>query len=397
MAGPLDGITILDLSWVLSGPYATMILSDLGAEVIKVERPQGGDMARGNAPFIDGESSYFMSINRGKQSITLDLAQERGKAIFLDLVKQADGVVENFVPGTMKRLGLDYEVLAERNPELIYVAISGFGQTGPDALKPALDIIVQGMGGIMSITGEPGQPPLRSGASLGDIVAGLFAVVALLAALHERSVSGRGQMIDVSMLDCQVALLENAFARYFATGKVPVPMGTRHPVFTPFQAFQTQDDYIVLAMVGGLHDQWPLYCAAIDRVDLIYDERFSTGELRTQHYQELEPILTQAMKTKTTQGWLDELSALGIPCGSINTIDKVAAHPQILARDMIVEVPHPRLGAFKAINSPIKLSRTPAEVARPAPDLGEHSAEVLARFLGLSQREIAELREARVI
>ena len=281
MAGPLEGIKILDLSRVLSGPYATMILADLGAEVIKVERPQGGDISRGNGPFIDGESVYFLSINRGKKSITLDLTVPEGKELFLKLVRHADVVAENFVPGRMKKLGLDYNVLKEHNPKIIYAAISGFGQTGPYIGRPTFDIIVQAMSGMMSITGEPGGPPLRPGISLGDIGTGLFACIAILSALYERSRSGKGQMVDISMMDCQVAMLENAFTRFFATGKVPGPLGTRHPVFTPFQAFQTKDSYIVVAMVGGSSNHWPLYCTAIDRLDLIDDERFLTGWLCT--------------------------------------------------------------------------------------------------------------------
>ncbi|MEE9247574.1 MAG: CaiB/BaiF CoA-transferase family protein, partial [Dehalococcoidia bacterium] len=274
MAGPLAGIRVLDLTRVLAGPYATMVLCDLGAEVIKVERPEGGDMARGTGPFIDGESSYFLSLNRGKKSVVLDLKDEQGKGLFLELVKKCDVLVENFVPGVMDRLGVGYGVVKEHNPRIIYAAVSGFGQTGPYTRRPALDIIVQGMGGMISITGEPGGPPIRPGASLGDIAAGLFTAVGILAALHERERSGQGQMLDVAMLDCQLALLENAFARYFATGQAPGPIGTRHPVTTPFQVYETSDGRITVAFVGGAKDQWPLFCALLDRVDLIDDERF---------------------------------------------------------------------------------------------------------------------------
>jgi CoA:oxalate CoA-transferase len=397
VAGPLAGIKILDLSWVLSGPFATMVLADLGAEVIKVERPQGGDLARGNGPFLDGESSYFLSLNRGKKSLTLNLSTPKGREIFLELVKMVDVVVENFVPGTMGKLGLGYEVLKEYNPYLIYAAISGFGQTGPYAQRPALDVIIQGMGGVMSITGEPGRPPVRPGVSYGDIVAGMFAAIAILAAIHERDGSGKGQMIDIGMMDCQVAVLENAFARFFATGEVPGPLGTRHPVFTPFQAFETRDGYIVVAMVGGVGDQWPLFCAAIDRVDLIDDERFRTGWLRTQHNSELEPILSQAMRTRTTAEWLEELSELGIPCGPVNNIEQVAADPQMAAREMIVEVPHPRLGKMKVVSTPIRLSRTPAKPERASPQLGEHTEQVLRDFLGMSPDQIDTLRDEGIV
>lgn len=397
MAGPLKGIRILDLSWVLSGPFATMVLSDLGAEVIKVERPQAGDLARGNGPFIDGESSYFLSLNRGKKSITIDLQTPKGKQVFLELVKKVDVVVENFVPGTMERLGLDYRVLKKQNPGIIYAAISGFGQTGPYAQKRALDIIIQAMGGMMSITGEPDGPPLRPGASLGDIAAGLFTSIGILSAIFEREKNGKGQMLDISMLDCQLAILENAFTRYFATGEVPRRIGTRHPVFTPFQAFETKDGYIVVAMVGGMRNQWQLFCAVIDRLDLMDDERYQTGESRTQHYDELEPILSEVMKTKTTEQWIKELSEVGIPCGPINTIDQVASHPQVLARDMVVEVPHPRLGKVKIINTPIKLSRTRARIERTSPDLGQDTRQVLTELLNMNAGEIEDLRKSGAI
>jgi CoA:oxalate CoA-transferase len=397
MSGPLKGIRILDLSWVLAGPFSTMVLSDLGAEVIKVERPQAGDLARGNGPFIDGESSYFLSINRGKKSITIDLQTPQGKQVFLKLVKKADVIIENFVPGTMKRLGLDYDAVQKENPGIIYASLSGFGQTGPYAQYRALDVIIQAMGGMMSITGEPGGPPLRPGASIGDITAGLFTAIGILSALHERKNSGKGQMLDISMLDCQLSILENAFARYFATGTVPQRLGSRHPVYTPFQAFETKDGYIVIAMVGGVRNQWPLFCAIIGRLELMDDERYQTGALRTEHYHELEPILSEVMKIKTTAEWIKELSEVGIPCGPINTIDQVASHPQVLHREMILEVPHPKLGKVKLINSPVKLSRTPAKVEQVAPELGQDTAHLLAEILGMSQDEIKNLRESKVI
>ncbi len=397
MAGPLEGIRILDLSWVLSGPFATMILSDLGAEVIKIERLKVGDIARGNGPFVKGLSSYFLSLNRGKKSLALNLASEYGKDIFLRLVEWADIVVENFTPGTMERLGLDYETLKQRNPKIIYAACSGFGQTGPYAQKPAFDVIVQAMGGMMSITGEPGGPPLKTGVAIGDIGAGLFLCIAILACLQERHVSGRGQMIDISMLDCQVAIQENAFVRYLATGEVPQALGTRHPVFTPFQVFPTRDSYVAVAMMGGVNDQWPLYCAAIGRLDIVDDERFQTGWLRTQNYEVLEPILTEAMKAKTTQQWLTELEEVGIACGPVNTIDEVAANPQVLAREMFVEVHHPKAGSFKVTNTPIKLSRTPSKIERASPDLGEDTIKILKELLGITEQELADLENNGVI
>ena len=359
-----------------------MMLADLGAEVVKVEHPQGGDTARGNGPYIHGYSSYFLSINRGKKSITADLATDAGRDLLLDLAKHADVLVENFVPGAMDRFGLGQQTVLAANPRLVYCSISGFGQNGPYARMPALDVIVQGMGGIMSITGEPGGPPIRPGASMGDIAAGMFAAVGILSALVERAVSGRGQYLDLSMMDCQVAIQENAFARFFATGQTPGPLGTRHPVFTPFQAFETSDGWIVVAIVGGRNDQWPLFCAAIERVDLIDDPRYADGGLRTQHYDTLGPILTQALKQRPAAEWLKTFRDLELPCGPVSGIDAVAADPQIAAREMIVERPTADGAVVKLVNTPIKLSRTPGRIQGLSPDLGEHTQAVLAEWLG---------------
>ncbi|HUT67599.1 MAG TPA: CaiB/BaiF CoA-transferase family protein [Dehalococcoidales bacterium] len=397
MTGPLDGIRVLDLTQVLFGPFATMLLSDLGAEVIKIERPEVGDIARGNGPVVRGQSTYFLSLNRGKQSVTLNLATERGVEIFLKLVKSADVLVENFKPGTMEKLGLGYERVREHNPRIIYVAGSGFGQYGPYAGKPAFDVIVQAMGGVMSITGEEGGPPVRPGVSYGDITAGLFLCIATLAALQERHASGEGQFVDISMLDCQVTAQENAFVRYLNTGEIPRALGTRHPVITPFQAFQTKDGYIALALRGGIKDQWPLFCAAIDRVDIIDDPRFEDGWLRTQNYQALESILTDAMKTRTTREWVEELERADIPCGPVNNIEQAASDPQIKARGMIINVRHPEAGNFRVVNSPFKFSRTPCKVERASPDLGQHTQDVLSRLLGMSHQEIVQLKDSGVI
>jgi CoA:oxalate CoA-transferase len=374
-----------------------MVLSDLGAEVIKVERPEVGDIARGNGPLVNGVSTYFLSLNRGKKSISLNLASEQGKDIFLRLVKHVDVVVENFVPGTMAKLGLGYETVRQHNPRIIYAACSGFGQTGPYTTKPAFDVIVQAMGGIMSITGEPGGPPIRPGVSLGDIAAGLFLSIAILAALQERHASGKGQMVDISMLDCQLAIQENAFARYLATGEVPQALGTRHPVFTPFQVFSTKDSYIAVATMGGVQDQWPLFCATINRLDIMDDDRFQTGWLRTQNYEVLEPILNEAMKAKMTEEWLKEFESVGIPCGPVRTIDRVVADPQVADREMIIEVHHPRAGNFKVVNTPIKLSRTSGKPERASPDLGEHTGQVLKELLAMTDQEVDSLRKADVV
>ena len=391
------GLTVLDLTWVLSGPFASMILCDLGADVIKVERPPYGDVARTTGPYIGDWSTYFFSINRGKKSICLDLKKQEGKDLFLRLVDKADVVIENFTPGTMEGLGLGYETLAARNSHLIYAATSGFGQTGPDRERPALDIIVQGMGGIMSITGDPDGLPVRPGISQGDITAGLYTAIGVLAAVHERERSGKGQMLDISMLDCQIAILENAFARYFATGEVPKPIGTRHPLATPFQAFPTKDGWIVVALSWGVENQWELFCATIGRPDLIGDPRFDTPGLRTRHHGDLEPILNEALRQKTTAEWLLEFDAIGLPCGPLNDIPHAAQQPQVKAREMLVDVEHRDGFSLKIADTPVKLGRTPGGIQGPPPALGEHTDDVLAGLVGLSEQEIASLREAAVV
>lgn len=406
-SGPLAGLTVLDLTWVLSGPYAAMTLADLGADVIKVERPPYGDIARTTGPFLraegtaaDGgpleESVYFFSINRGKRSIALDLRDERGKTAFRRLVRRADVVIENFTPGTMDRLGLGYAALREINPRLIYCAISGFGQTGPDANLPALDVIVQGMGGIMSITGEPGRPPVRVGASIGNIAAGLYAAIGILAALRHRDATGEGQFLDISMLDCQFAILENAYTRYFATGERPGPLGTRHPVSTPFQAFPTADGWIVVALAFGAENQWQLLCGLLGLVELIDDERFETSGKRTANHAQLEPILNAAFQRRTTAEWLADLRAAGIPCGPVNGIPEAAAMPQAAAREMFVDVQHPKGMALRVVNTPVKLSATPGGVRGAPPTLGQDTRAVLRELGGLSDDEIATLLAAGV-
>lgn len=397
MSGALEGIKVLDLTWVLSGPYATMILADLGAEVIKIERPVFGDRARGTAPFTEGYSSYFMSLNRGKKGITIDLRNPKGKELFLRLVDQADVLVENYRPGTMESLGLDYPILQERNPRLIYAAISGFGQTGPYSQKPALDIVAQAISGMMSINGELEGPPARLGISLGDLGASVFAAIGILAALEERHRSGVGQMLDLSMLDCQIALAEGPYMRYLTTKETPQRLGSRHPVFTPFQAFETKDGHVVVAIIGGTNDQWDLFCYALDRLDLAEDERFVDGWTRTVHHAILEPEISAAMKKKTTAEWLEALSEFEIPCGPVNTIPQAIDDPQIEARQMLKEIPHKGLGKVTLVNSPIRLSRTPGEIRSAEPELGEHNDEVLQGFLGLTADEIEELRNNGVL
>ena len=293
MPGPLDGIKVLDLTRVLAGPYATMLLGDLGAEVIKIEQPGTGDESRNFGPFKNGFSLYFMSVNRGKQSVTLNLKTEHGQAIFKQLLEQTDILVENFRPGTMQKLGLDYDTLKVEHPSLIYAACSGFGQTGPYAQQGAYDMIIQGMGGIISITGEPDGPPVRVGTSISDITAALFTTIGVLSALHHRNRTGSGQFVDVAMLDSLVAVLENAVVRYFATGEAPKPLGARHPAITPFEAFASADGHVIIAL--GNDTLWAKFCEHVNRKELISDERFRSNADRTENHGELFPILSQRL------------------------------------------------------------------------------------------------------
>lgn len=397
MSRPLEDITILDCTWILSGPYASMVLSDLGADVIKVERPPWGDISRTTGPYQNGWSGYFFSVNRGKRSVVIDLRTEEGKELFRRLAERVDVVMENFTPGTMEKLGLDYATLSARNPRLIYASTSGFGQTGPYRDRPALDIIVQGMGGVMSITGEPGGPPIRPGVSYGDVAAGLYTAIGILAALHERERSGKGQYIDVSMLDCQISVLENAFMRYFVTGKPPEPLGTRHPAATPFQAFATRDGHIVVALGFGEENQWALLCGILGLPELIDDERFNTSPKRTKLHSELEPILARAFAQRTTAEWLEDMLAAGIPCGPVNTIPQAAEDPQVAARGMLQDVTHPVAGTIRIANTPLKMSRSESGIKGPPPSFGEHTRDVLEEFLGMTDEEVAELEERGII
>ena len=393
--GPLSGLRVLDLTRVLAGPYTTMLLGDLGAEVIKVEQPNTGDEARGFGPFQNDFSLYFFSVNRGKKSLTLNLKAPAGKQIFHRLVSRSDILVENFRAGTMKKLGLDYEQLKETYPSLIYAACSGFGQTGPYATRGAYDMIIQGMGGILSITGEPDQPPVRVGTSIGDITAALFTTIGILSAVHHRQNTGQGQLVDVGMLDCQVAILENALTRYFSTGQIPQPLGRRHPAITPFEVFSSQDSYVVIAI--GNDQLWAKFCQCVERADLIDDQRFCTNALRTENHDQLQPIMNQILSRQPTAEWVESLTRIGVPCGPMNTIDKVASDPQVQAREMIVNLESEIAGNASVPGLPIKLSETPGRVEVPAPALGEHTKEILETLLGISGTEIDQLQQSGVI
>ncbi|WP_194745370.1 CaiB/BaiF CoA transferase family protein [Thermaurantiacus tibetensis] len=379
---PLEGILVVDLTRVLAGPYATMLLADLGARVIKVEAPGTGDDARAFPPFVDGESAYFASINRGKESIALDLKAAADRAVFEALLARADVLAENFRPGALARLGYGFDALHARFPRLIVASTSGFGQTGPEAARPAYDVIVQAMGGIMSVTGHPGQPPVRVGTSLGDITAGLFTVVGIEAALLLRERTGRGTHVDVAMFDCQLAILENAIARLQVTGADPAPLGSRHPSITPFQAFMTADAPIVVA--AGNDALFRAMAEALGVAELADDPRFATNAARTANQAALEALLEARFKTAPAVHWLDLLGRAGVPAGPVNRISEALAMEQVAARTMLVETALASGRPLKVAGNPVKLAGVPDPATRPpAPALDADRARLLAE-LGLA-------------
>ena len=390
----LEGIRVIDLTRVLAGPYATMVLADLGAEVIKVESLTG-DEARRFGPFKGDVSGYFQSVNRGKKSVAIDLKHPDGKALLMDLLAQSDILVENYRPGAMKRLGLDYETLRSVYPSLIYAACSGFGQTGPYSHRGAYDMIIQGMGGVISVTGEPDQPPVRVGISIGDLSASLFTAIGILSALHVRNQTGAGQMVDIGMLDCQVALLENAISRFDMNGEVPKPLGARHPSITPFQAFETSDSWLMLAI--GNNVLWQKFCDVIENPWLTQDPRFSDNASRTDNHTALQNVLSPIIKQRTTPAWIDLLEPLDIPCGPIHDVQQVVEDPQVNARDMILQFTHPTAGPLRMAGTPIKLTDTPGQISGIAPELGEHTDDVLTSILNFSKQEIHKLRSQNII
>ena len=395
MAGPLAGVRVVSFGRYLSGPFAAMLMADLGAEVIKIESLKGGDPSRENKPLVGDLSHYFMSVNRGKKSFSLDLRHAGAKAVLEGLIRQTDILIENFRPGVMKKMGFDYETAHGLNPRLIYLSISGFGQTGPYAHKPAYDMVAQGVGGTISITGTADSAPVRVGYSIGDMGAGLFGVVASLAALYEREHSGKGQHIDLAMMDSQVALCENAFSRYFASNEVPKPLGSRHPIVTPFQIYETQTDYMVV--IANREDEWKNLCKTIGREDLLKDERFLTNDLRTKNHILLEKEFNDHFRVKPRDEWLALFDREGVVASPVNTIEQVANDSHALARDMFVNIAHPRLGALKMVGTPMKFSRTPCEITKAPPDLGEHTEDILLNDLKLSPEEIQALHDDALI
>jgi CoA:oxalate CoA-transferase len=374
--GPLSGIVILDLSRILAGPYCTLLLAELGARVIKVEPPPGGDDARQYGPFRNGKSTYFASVNRGKESIALDLKSPAGREIFERLLDKADALVENFRPGTMEKLGYGWDSLHARYPRLVYAAASGFGHSGPYSHYPAYDMVVQGLGGIMSITGHPGMPLTRIGTSVGDLGGGLFAAIALNAALLHRERTGEATKVDVSLFDCQLALLENAIMRYTTTGEIPGPMGARHPSITPFEAFATADGNIIIA--AGNDGLFTRLVNALDRADLADNPDYRTNALRNRHQEALKAEIESVLAGAGTEHWIRVVEAAGVPCGPVNNIAQALAHPQTAARNMLISVDDPVAGALKLAGNPMKSSGFADPPTRPpAPDLDADRDHIL--------------------
>ncbi len=394
-AGALAGLTVLDLSRVLSGPFATMTLADLGADVVKIEQPGTGDDTRQwGPPFQGDEAAYFLSVNRNKRSLAVDLKSADGLALVRDLARRADVVVENFRPGTAARLGLGYDDLAAENPGLVYASISGYGQTGPDSHRAGYDAIAQARSGIMSVTGEADGPPVRVGVSSADLVAGMWAVIGILAALRERDRSGQGQWVDISLLDGSVSWLTYVASGYFATGTRPPRYGSAHPTIAPYQGFATKDGDLMLAV--GNDAIWRRFASVAGLADLLEDPRFTTNPLRVEHRDELLPLVADAMAARTSVEWVEVLDAAGVPVGPIQTVDEVVTDPQVLARGMIGEVKHPTAGTVRTIGCPVRLTATPPQVRTAPPLLGQHTDDVLAE-LGVDQERLVALRASGAV
>lgn len=393
---PLDGLVVVDFSRVLSGPYCTMQLADLGARVIKIEHPGRGDDTRAwGPPFVEGESSYFLSINRNKESIAVDLKHPAARRIVDALLDRADVVVENFRPGTMDRLGFGYAAVSRDRPRIVYCSISGFGQTGPRKAEAGYDAVMQAEGGLMSITGEREGPPFRLGVAIADLATALVAVQGILAALIARGRTGRGQLVDVGMLDTVASLLTYQAGIVFATGTSPGRMGNQHPSIAPYDTFATSDGEFVLAV--GNDDQFRRMAAVIDAPHLTRDDRFTTNSGRVRHYDALRTELRGIFSRWTRDAIVQALTDAGVPCGAVRTVTETLADPQLAARDMIVALKHPVAGDVRVLGSPLKLSATPAEIRTAPPALGQHTDDILKVDLGLSEDEIAELRRSGAV
>ncbi|WP_339513149.1 CaiB/BaiF CoA transferase family protein [Pseudomonas sp. RL_15y_Pfl2_60] len=407
MSGALSHLRVLDLSRVLAGPWAGQILADLGAEVIKVERPGVGDDTRHwGPPFLQdaagedtSEAAYYLSANRNKQSVTIDFTQPRGQQLIRELAAKSDVLIENFKVGGLAAYGLDYASLKALNPRLIYCSITGFGQTGPYAKRAGYDFMIQGLGGLMSLTGraddQAGAGPVKVGVALTDILTGLYSTSAILAALANRGETGKGQHIDMALLDVQVACLANQAMNYLATGAAPKRLGNAHPNIVPYQDFPTADGDFILTV--GNDRQFRKFCEVAGKPEWADDSRFATNQARVAHRAELIPLIRQVTVFKTTAQWVGDLEQAGVPCGPVNDIQQVFADPQVIARQLQIELPHALAGAVPQVASPIRLSETPVQYRNAPPLLGEHTEQVLQRWLGLSLADIAALREGAVL
>jgi crotonobetainyl-CoA:carnitine CoA-transferase CaiB-like acyl-CoA transferase len=397
MEGLLSGVRVLDLSRVLAGPYCSMMLGDLGADIIKVERPGIGDETRHwGPPFAaPGESAYFLCVNRNKRSITLDLKQPDGIRIVKELAGKCDVVLENFTPGTMDSLGIGYETLRAINPRIIYCSITGFGPDGPFSNRAGYDLAVSAFGGLMGITGEPDGPPVKVGVAITDVATGLSAQGAICAALYAREKTGRGQRIDLSLLETQVSALVNIASSYLISGEIPRRWGTAHETIVPYQGFETKDKYVIVAV--GNDQLWSRFCRVIGRPELAEDPRFKTNPLRVRNRKECIGLLAPVLKTRTRDEWVTLLNNEAIPCAPINTMDEVFQNPQVLHRNMLVEVDHPKAGKIKLVGIPVKYSDSKATIRLPPPVLGEHTREILSEILGYDDQQFEDLKSAGVI
>jgi formyl-CoA transferase len=403
----LGHIRVLDLTRVLAGPWCAQNLADLGADVIKIERPGAGDDTRSwGPPYLrdaqgrdTSEAAYYLAANRGKRSVTLDIASPEGRDIVRHLARQSDVVLENYKVGQLKKYGLDYESLKREKPDLIYCSITGFGQDGPYAQRAGYDFIIQGVGGFMSITGErddlPGGGPQKAGVAISDLMTGMYATIAVMAALAHRDRTGEGQYIDMALLDVQVAMLANMNTNYLASGNPPTRWGNAHPNIVPYQTFATSDGHIIVAV--GNDGQYRRFVEAGGRPDLADDERFATNPMRVRHRDVLVPLLAEMVRTKSKQEWIDALEAAGVPCGPINNLDEVFENPQVQARGLRVDLPHPSAGTVQLVGSPMRMSATPPRYDMPPPLLGQHTEEVLREVLGMDKDGIALLREKKIV
>jgi crotonobetainyl-CoA:carnitine CoA-transferase CaiB-like acyl-CoA transferase len=392
---PLAGIRVLDLTRVLAGPFCTMMLGDMGADVIKLEEPGKGDDTRSWPPFLGGEATYFMAVNRNKRSLTLNLKAPAGQTIFRTLVASSDVVVENFRPGTMDKLGFGYKALTRLNPRLVYCSISGFGESGPDAQRAGYDLIVQGESGIMDITGFPDTPPAKVGTSIADLVAGMNAAHGIVLALHARTRTRRGQKVEIGMLDGMAALLTYQAALYFGTGARPTRRGNAHPSIVPYEVFKAADAYLTLGVANT--SLWERCCRALDRPDLVKDPRFDTEAHRVEHRETLVALLNEILSTRSADEWLKRLEAAGVPAGRIKTVAEVCESEHLKARDMIVTLPHPAAGPVTMMGIPIKLHSTPGAARTAPPRLGQHTTAILEKIAGVKRAAIAGLRRDGVV